>query len=104
MGIIFSFDCKECHYHESYLLGGGTLTSLTGVINELYQCPKCGNLSVREKTIARKEPQDDNDVIEEEQRCEECKTVMNLVHEESNITCPNCHAKGIELRQSGWWD
>ncbi len=97
MGEVLKFECKECRFEEEFFVGGGILTMATGKWYMLYKCPKCDNLSVRERASE----------IEEEQICERCNSIMEPLNHfsyDGKLACPNCHGQNCEMKDIGCWD
>lgn len=94
MGDILRFECGGCRYSKDYFVGGGFLSAFNRKVYDLYHCPECSDLCVRERTIGS----------EEEEKCESCGATMIPVKGKSGLSCPRCRGRDYALKNIGCWD
>ena len=98
MGQILSFECEDCNYSEMFYTGSGMMDFASGKQKELFNCPRCGFLSLR--TVKREK----GSSVEKMQKCRKCSSLMVWAEESKELTCPKCQSNNCICLEVGCWD
>ena len=105
MGKLISFECSDCNYSSTFLSGSGMLDFDLEKQKILFNCPRCGFLSLRTVKYQYNEEEGAyTPVIGKRQTCRKCKALMVQADNSEELTCPKCHSSNCKCFMSGVWD
>jgi predicted RNA-binding Zn-ribbon protein involved in translation (DUF1610 family) len=104
LGRVMVFLCNDCGFHKTIFSGSGMHDDIRKQ-KELYNCPKCGCISLR--TVHCVLFEDEGvyvPAVHMRQKCSDCNTDMIWAESGEMLTCPQCNGNNCIYFNDGVWD